>query len=106
MFDAAVRPTMRTTLAIDDDVLAAARALARQQQVTVGKVVSDLARQSLCHPLGLRAPKRQRNGVPLLPVSNAKVVVTLEIVNALRDELDRRLSVGAVHGGEQGLHLI
>jgi hypothetical protein len=30
--------------------------------------------------------RRQRNGVPLLPVSNAKAVVTLDIVNALRDE--------------------
>lgn len=73
---------MRTTLAIDDDVLAAAKALARQQRKSIGEVVSDLARQSLCRPVA----QRQRNGVPLLPVSNPKAVVTLEIVNALRDE--------------------
>ncbi len=78
---------MRTTLAIDDDVLAAARALAQQQHATIGKVVSDLARQSLASPPGRRRTNRQRNGVPLLPVSNAKAVVTLEIVNALRDEM-------------------
>ncbi|MGA3402343.1 MAG: type II toxin-antitoxin system VapB family antitoxin [Acetobacteraceae bacterium] len=35
---------MRTTLAIDDDVLAAAKALARQPHKTIGAVVSDLAR--------------------------------------------------------------
>jgi hypothetical protein len=82
MLDAAARLAMRTTLAIDDDVLAAAKALARQQQKTIGKVVSDLARQSLRRPVA----QRQHNGVPLLPVSNAKAVVTLDVVNALRDE--------------------
>ena len=73
---------MRTTLSIDDDVLFAARALAEQQRRSVGDVVSDLARQSL------RRPRRQktRNGVPLLPVRNPDVVVTLELVNKLRDE--------------------
>ena len=73
---------MRTTLAIDDDVLAAAKVPARQQQTTVGRVVSDLVRQSLRRPVA----QRQRNGVALLPVSNAKAVVTLDVVNALRDE--------------------
>lgn len=33
---------MRTTLAIDDDVLTEARALARQQHRSVGEVISDL----------------------------------------------------------------
>jgi hypothetical protein len=73
---------MRTTLAIDDDVLAAAKALAEQQRRTIGAVVSDLARQSLRRPVA----QHERNGVPLLPISNDKAVVTLEIVNALRDE--------------------
>jgi hypothetical protein len=73
---------MRTTLVIDDDVLAAARALAEQQQRSIGQVVSDLARQSLHRPL----PRTERNGVPLLPVTNAQARVTLAIVNVLRDE--------------------
>jgi hypothetical protein len=73
---------MRTTLTIDDDVLAAARALARQRRRSIGEVVSELARQSLRRP----PEQRQRHGVPLLPVSNPEAVVTLEIVNALRDE--------------------
>ena len=35
---------MRTTLQLDDDVLAAARVLARQRRSSVGDVISDLAR--------------------------------------------------------------
>ena len=73
---------MRTTLAIDDDVLAAAKAIARQERRSVGEVVSDLARRALYRP----APPTMRNGIPLLPRSNDKAVVTLETVNALRDE--------------------
>jgi hypothetical protein len=74
---------MRTTIAIDDDVLTAAKAIARQRHQTVGKIVSELARKSL------RPPKAsaERNGVPLLPVRERGVIVTLEIVNRLRDEV-------------------
>lgn len=74
---------MRTTLTIDDDVLIAARALALQQHRSLGEVVSDLARRALHRP---QAPT-VRNGIPLLPLSDDKAVVTLETVNALRDEL-------------------
>lgn len=74
---------MRTTLAIDDDVLTVAKAIAQQQHSSVGKVVSDLARRALHPP----AAPLSRNGVPLLPVSNRQAVVTLETVNSLRDEL-------------------
>jgi hypothetical protein len=74
---------MRTTLAIDDDVLLAARAIARQRNQTVGQVVSELARNSLRPPASLA----ERNGVPLLPVRRPDAIVTLDIVNALRDEL-------------------
>ena len=73
---------MRTTLAIDDDVLTAAKAIARQKNQTVGKVVSELARHSLHPP----ASGSERNGVPLLPVRRPDAIVTLDIVNALRDE--------------------
>lgn len=38
---------MRTTLDIDADVLSAAKELARQRDISVGKVVSDLLRQTL-----------------------------------------------------------
>lgn len=73
---------MRTTLSIDDDVLLAAKALAEQQRRSVGKVVSDLARRALSR--GRRG--KSSKGIPQLPISNPAVVVTLEIVNRLRDE--------------------
>ncbi|WP_420959704.1 CopG family transcriptional regulator [Brucella sp. IR073] len=74
---------MRTTLTIDDDVLVAAKAMADQQNKSVGEVISDLARRSL-----RRAPVRgERNGIPLLTPRPDAPPVTLEIVNALRDEL-------------------
>jgi hypothetical protein len=75
---------MRTTLAIDDDVLTAAKAIAQQTNKTIGEVVSDLARRSLQPPA---TALRERNGVPLLPSRKTGVIVTSEIVNALRDEL-------------------
>ncbi|EXS68132.1 CopG family transcriptional regulator [Sphingobium sp. D43FB] len=72
---------MRTTLVIDDDVMAAARAIADHQHSSIGRVLSDLARKAL------RAPEatRTRNGISLLPAKPG-VVVTQDIVNALRDE--------------------
>ena len=74
---------MRTTLAIDDDVLAAARGLATQKGKSVGEVISALAREALTPKDGSR---ETRNGVPLLPLRPDAKPVTLEIVNALRDE--------------------
>ena len=41
---------MRTTLDIDDDVLQAAKELARREKRTAGQVLSELARQALTQP--------------------------------------------------------
>ena len=73
---------MRTTLTIDDDVLAAAKALAERREQTLGAIVSDLMRQAL------RPPEQvfeTRNGFPLLPV-RGHAVVTPELVKALFEE--------------------
>lgn len=75
---------MRTTLAIDDDVLAAAKHLAERERRSMGEVISALARQGLSR--GTRSPKVERNGIPLLQSSKPAVPVTLELVNHLRDE--------------------
>ncbi len=74
---------MRTTLSIDDDVLAAAKALAAHERRSTGEVLSALARRSLTQPT---PPKETRNGFPVLPARPGGVPVTLAIVNALRDE--------------------
>jgi hypothetical protein len=76
---------MRTTLAIDDDVLAAARALAERQHSSIGAVISSLARQALRRQA--TDPTDTRNGIPLLPSRPDGVPVTPELVNQLRDEL-------------------
>ena len=77
---------MRTTLQLDDDVLDAARVLARQRSLSVGAVISDLARQALRRPAGLEKVPTQRSGLPLLPLKPAGGVVDLDLVNQLRDE--------------------
>lgn len=74
---------MRTTLTIDDDVLAAAKGVAARQHKTLGEVISALARQGLQPAV---SPKRTRNGVPLLPGRAGLSPVTPELVNQLRDE--------------------
>jgi mRNA-degrading endonuclease RelE of RelBE toxin-antitoxin system len=81
MFD---EDTMRTTLAIDDDVLRAAKELARSERKTLGEKISELARQALRPAPGRR---RTRNGVPLLPVRRGGTRVTSALVQALREEL-------------------
>jgi hypothetical protein len=81
---------VRTTLAIDDDVLAAAKAMAERERRPLGAVISELARRGLGGAPGApgaRALRGVRNGLPLLPVRRGAKPVTLEIVNALRDEL-------------------
>lgn len=64
---------MRTTLQLDDDVLAAARVLALQ---------------TLFRPAGKGSPKdgAQRSGLPQLLVKASGGVVDLELINQLRDE--------------------
>ena len=74
---------MRTTLALADDVAHAARAIAERDGRSMGEVISDLARQTLSR----REPMRRNSlGLPMLPSEGRKSIVTLELVNRLRDE--------------------
>ncbi|MGB2623651.1 MAG: hypothetical protein WA857_05225 [Candidatus Acidiferrum sp.] len=75
---------MRTTLSIDDDILAAAKELAARQRKSVGEILSSLAREALSPR---KQSRRTRNGVPLLPVRPNAAPVTLDLVNQLRDDL-------------------
>ena len=74
---------MRTTISIDDDVLAAAKNLAELQQRSLGKVISDLARRGLRMP----GPAGSRNGFPLLSPKSGGKLVTPELVALLSDEM-------------------
>ena len=79
---------MRTTLTLDDDVLAAARVLARQRKQPIGTVISDLAREALSSAQKANSHRiaAERNGLPLLPVQPQGAAVDLELVNSLRDD--------------------
>jgi len=77
---------VRTTLDIDDDVLAAAKSLARHQGCTLGEMVSDLVRSAI------RAPSRPSSGVAepqifygfeVFPAEGK--IVTNEQIDDLRD---------------------
>jgi hypothetical protein len=74
--------TMRTTVDLEEDVLLAAKEIAKQRGNTVGQVLSDLARQALTR----RAPVSKKHGLPLFPVQPDAGVVTLDLINRLRDE--------------------
>ena len=73
---------MRTTLNIEEDVLRAAKEIADQRGMTVGQVLSELARKSLTR----KSPVSEKHGLPLFPIQTDAQVVTLELVNQLRDE--------------------
>jgi hypothetical protein len=75
---------MRTTLAIDDDVLAAAKELAAMERKSVGEVISVLARNALRPSPSSGAT---RNGIPLLPLRPGAPRVTSELVRQLQEEL-------------------
>ena len=72
---------IRTTLDIDDDVLAAAKELASGQKTTAGKVISDLVRKALTQPSSEEAT--WENGVLVLPKRGG--VVTAELVERLAE---------------------
>jgi hypothetical protein len=74
---------MRTTLDIEDDVLAAVKELARKQGRTAGEVVSALARRALT---GATAEVREPRGVyGFVPFAAGDRIVTNETIDDLRD---------------------
>jgi hypothetical protein len=74
---------MRTTLTIDDDILAAAKTLAAERNKSLGEVVSELARR------GLRPAPYARHEDGKLPVfevrENAPVFGPGDVDRALDD---------------------
>ena len=73
---------MRTTIDLEEDILLAAKEIAKQRGSTVGRVLSDLVRQALTRQTSVSI----KHGLPLFPVQPDAGVVTLEMVNHLRDE--------------------
>lgn len=74
---------MRTTLSIEDELLAAIKSLAQARSTSIGEVVSDLIRK------GLQASNRIRskNDIPVFKVSSNAKPISLEDVKKIEDEL-------------------
>jgi hypothetical protein len=81
---------MRTTLDIDDDLLSAAKELARRDGITAGQMVSRLLRRSLTSPqqpaATTRAAGARARTAGFLPFpARPGVITTNQQVNDLRD---------------------
>ena len=72
---------MRTTLDLDDDVVAAARELATEQRRSLGSVVSELARRGLTP-----ARVNTEDGLPVIRVPSGSPAITAAMVRRARDE--------------------
>jgi len=80
---------MRTTLDIDDDILAAAKELSRRQSTSAGKVLSQLARQALTAS-ALEPARKVRGGAArgvagFRPLASRGQPVTNALIDSLRD---------------------
>ena len=79
---------MRTTLEIEDDVLIAAKELARRGGTTAGRVISELVRQALTQPAATTANSAREPAAVygFRPFPSRGSVVSNEQVDKLRDE--------------------
>ncbi|HZA71798.1 MAG TPA: DUF2191 domain-containing protein [Propionibacteriaceae bacterium] len=72
---------MRTTLDIDDNMLAVARVRAREKGISIGAAVSEIMRR------GLEVPRtRSKRGFPVFQMPPDAPVITDEIVARYRDD--------------------
>lgn len=76
---------MRTTLDVDDEVLAAARSLARARGVSIGRALSDLARRGLDASAVSSGVDQSYSPFPVY-VGEPGTLVTDELIDQLRDE--------------------
>jgi hypothetical protein len=74
---------MRTTLDIDDAVLAAAKDLARSRGQTTGTVISELARKGLERS---RPPRHSYQPFPVFEVPANAGPLTIQCVEAIVDD--------------------
>jgi hypothetical protein len=74
----------RTTLQIDDDVLAAARTLARDSGESVGHVISELARRGLRPEMSYG----EDQGFPVFEVREGTPLINPDDVRRALDDLD------------------
>lgn len=79
---------MRTTIDLEPDALLAAKELARQENVSLGKVVSRLLRQALTGQMvhtEVSASEAAASATGFVPFASRGVVVSNELIDKLRD---------------------
>ncbi len=75
---------MRTTLDIDDHVLAVAREMSSTLEISIGAALSELARRGL----GREKPRLQAtNGIPVFEVSADAAPITNEMISRALGDL-------------------
>ena len=77
---------MRTTLDIDDEVLAAAKEMARREHKTAGQVISELARRALLQSSSATEASPPASIHGFRPFTSRGGVVTNALIDKLRDE--------------------
>jgi hypothetical protein len=78
---------MRTTLDIDDDVLQAAKELARRERKTAGRILSELARRGLTEAKETSKGRTAKDAfLGFRPFARRGAVVTNEMIDRLREE--------------------
>ncbi len=76
---------MRTTLDIDDDVLMAAKELAKSADKTAGQIISELVRKSLTAAPNF-AVEEPKAIYGIRPFPRRGGIVTNEMINKIREE--------------------
>jgi hypothetical protein len=77
---------MRITLDIDEDVLQAAKEIARREKKTAGEVISTLARSALNAPREAQAGRKSRALYGFRPFAARGGIVTNGLIDSLRED--------------------
>jgi hypothetical protein len=77
---------VRTTLDIDDDVLRAAKELARREKKTAGKIISELVRRALGTPATSHTAREPKALFGIRPFPRRGGIVTNERIDRLRQD--------------------
>ncbi len=76
---------MRTTLDIEEDVLFAAKELARREKKTAGKIISELARKGLTG-VATSTARETKAVYGFRPLPKEGRIVSNELINKLRED--------------------
>ena len=76
---------MRTTLDIDDDVLFAAKDLARREKKSTGRIITELARKGLSRAATVSA-RKPKAVYGFRPFPKEGRIVSNELINKLRED--------------------